>query len=128
LKRGILSYFAKIQYFAIFSTGFFFCHVQRDKLQRQALGRDATAKALQAYYSTHVAPSPHKFETLAKIVGLTDTNHRKIKFVLIKAHDHLKDVGFLIDYEVTGDTIKAIMNLSQSQLKHISKKSRNPRN
>lgn len=99
-----------------------------DKAQRQALGRDATAKALQAYYSTHVAPSPHKFETLAKIVGLTDTNHRKIKFVLIKAHDHLKDVGFLIDYEVTGDTIKAIMNPSQSQLKHIAKKSRKPRN
>jgi len=99
-----------------------------DKVQRQALGRDATSKALQAYYSTHVAPSPHKFETLAKIVGLTDTNHRKIKFVLIKAHDHLKDVGFLTDYEVTGDTIKAIMAPSQSQLKHIAKKSRNPRN
>ncbi len=99
-----------------------------DKEQRQALGRDATSKALQAYYSTHVAPSPHKFETLAKIVGLTDTNHRKIKFVLIKAHDHLKYVGFLIDYEFTGDTIKAIMNLSQSQLKHIAKKSRKSRN
>lgn len=54
----------------------------------------------------HAAPGPHSFETLAGIVGLTNSNKRQRRADIIKAHDHLKAVGFLDGYEVTGDTIK----------------------
>ena len=99
-----------------------------DREQRRALGRNATAKALHTYYSSHAAPGPHNFETLAGIAGLTDKNPRKVKMKIIAAHDHLKNVGFLDGYEVTGDTIKPNVRHNHGQLRHIAKKaSRKPR-
>lgn len=94
-----------------------------DKSQRMALSRNATAKALQSYYSTHVNPAPHLFTTLAAVVGLTDKNSRKIKAVLINAHSKLVDVGFLVGFEVIDDDqIKALLKPNKSQLKHITMK------
>jgi hypothetical protein len=93
-----------------------------DREQRRALGRNATAKALHTYYSSHAAPGPHNFETLAGIAGLTDKNPRKVKMKIIAAHDHLKNVGFLDGYEVTVDTIKPNVRHSPGQLRHIAKK------
>jgi len=99
-----------------------------DREQRHALGRNATAKALHTYYASHAAPGPHSFETLAGIVGLTNSNKRQRRADLIKAHDHLKAVGFLDGYEVTGDTIKPNIRHNPGQLRHIAKKaSRKPR-
>ena len=99
-----------------------------DREQRHALGRNATAKALHTYYASHAAPGPHSFETLAGIVGLTNSNKRQRRADIIKAHDHLKAVGFLDGYEVTGDTIKPIIRHNPGQLRHIAKKaSRKPR-
>jgi hypothetical protein len=97
-----------------------------DKEQRRNLGRSATAKALHAYYSSHTAPRAHSFDTLAELVGLTNSNKRRVRFDLIKAHDRLKDSGFLADYEATADTIKATIKHSPSQLKHLAKKTRKP--
>ena len=99
-----------------------------DREQRHALGRNATAKALHTYYASHAAPGPHSFETLAGIVGLTNSNKRQRRADIIKAHDHLKAVGFLDGYEVTGDTIKPNIRHTLGQLRHIAKKaSRKPR-
>jgi TrfA protein len=102
-----------------------------DSQQRRALGRNQTAKALHAYYSTHAAPGPHTFEKLAALVGLNNTtNPRKRNADIIKAHGELKRVGFLSDYEAGADTIKPTPNHTPSQARHIVKKiikSRKPR-
>ena len=50
-----------------------------DRDQRHALSRNSTAKALHAYYSSHAAPGPHRYDTLAQIAGLTGPNPRKLK-------------------------------------------------
>jgi hypothetical protein len=93
-----------------------------DNGQRQTFGRSMTVKALHAYYSTHAAPGPHKFDTLAGIVGLSGKNHRDVKARIIKAHKALKDAGFIADFEVIGDTIKADIKPTPSQVRHIAKK------
>ncbi|HEY4963137.1 MAG TPA: hypothetical protein VIH90_00385, partial [Candidatus Saccharimonadales bacterium] len=98
-----------------------------DKDQRRALGRNATAKALHAYYSTHTAPTAHNYETLANLAGLTNSNKRQLKADIIKAHERLKVVGFLEDYEPQGDKIKPIIRHTAGQLRHIAKKVRKPR-
>ena len=96
-----------------------------DVAQRRALGgKGAVAKSLHAYYSSHTSPQLHTFETLAKIAGLTDKNTRKIKLRLIKAHDELKTVGFLIDFEVTDAGIRVRKTNSPAQQKHLIQASR----
>jgi hypothetical protein len=93
-----------------------------DSQQRRDLGRHQTAKALHAYYSTHAAPGPHRYEKLAALIGLTDKNPRKVKLKLKEAHDDLKRVGFLLDYEAGAATIKPMPNHTSSQARHIIKK------
>ena len=98
--------------------------------QRRALLRNSTAKALHAYYSTHAAPGLHRYETLAGIVGLENKNRREMKATLIRAHEELKRVGFLLDYEAkpTGIEVKATMTPGQQQhvIKKITKTRRKP--
>jgi len=95
-----------------------------DRAQRRALGRSATAKALHAYYSSHVTPGHHSFDTLAAIVGLNNSNKRDERARLVEAHDRLKEIGFLCDYSVSenGDAIKADMRPTPGQAHHIVKK------
>jgi hypothetical protein len=95
-----------------------------DKDQRRALGRNATAKALHAYYSTHTAPTAHNYETLANLAGLTNSNKRQLKADIIKAHELLKTVGFLDDYEPETGKIKPIIRHTSSQLRHLAKKAK----
>jgi hypothetical protein len=91
--------------------------------QRYALKRNQTAKALHAYYSTHAAPGPHSYEKLAALVGLKNKNRRDVKATLIAAHDELKRIGFLLDYEEAGaETIKVTINHTPSQARHIVRK------
>lgn len=92
--------------------------------QRRSLRQNPTAKALHAYYSTHAAPTAHRFDTLAKLTGLQNTNRRQLKATIITAHDLLRseEVGFLSSYEVTDDTIKVHINQTGGQLAHIVKK------
>ena len=93
-----------------------------DKAQRHELGRNQIAKALHAYYSTHAAPGPHEYATLAEIAGLTDKNRRKVKMKIITAHEELKRVGFLLDYEAGATTIRVTINHTPGQTRHIVRK------
>jgi hypothetical protein len=97
-----------------------------DKQERKALGRNATAKGLHAYYSSHVMPSFHKFETLASLLGLKNNDKAGIKRTLIKAHDELKETGFIDSYELNenGDSIKTNRNHSPSQNRFLVKKAK----
>jgi len=104
----------------------FFSHGMWSKIdhgQRQSLGRSMTAKALHAYYSTHAAPGPHSLDTLAGIAGLKNKNKRQRDSGIIKAHEALKEVGFLTDFQVSGNLIKVEIKPSASQMRHIAKKS-----
>jgi hypothetical protein len=94
-----------------------------DNGQRRALGRNQTAKALHAYYSTHAAPGLHRYKTLAGLIGLRNTtNPRKVKADLVKAHEALKQIGFLADFEARADTIAPKVNHTPSQARHIAGK------
>jgi hypothetical protein len=93
-----------------------------DRTQRAALGRNATAKALHAYYSTHAAPTAHRFDTLAGIVGLNNPNKRDVKARVIKAHELMKEAGFLKGYNITSDMIQAQVNHTPSQNRHLAGK------
>lgn len=93
-----------------------------DIQQRRSLKRSQTAKALHAYYSTHAAPGPHRYETLAAIIGLKNNNKRDSKANLIKAHEALKQVGFLSDFEASPNTITPKPVHTPSQARHIVKK------
>jgi hypothetical protein len=97
-----------------------------DKEQRRSLGRSATAKALHAYYSTHTEPSAHKFDTLSGIVGLKNSNKRQRRTDIIKAHERLKTVEFLEDYETTPETIKAHIKPTVGQIRHLIKNKEKP--
>lgn len=100
-----------------------------DREQRRALGRNTTAKALHAYYASHTAPTAHRYDTLAGIAGLTDKNPRKIKTSIIKAHQAMKDAGFLVDFTPNAETIEAIIKMSASQTLHVIRKaSQKPKN
>ncbi len=105
---------------ALFKAGLW---ASLDIRQRRDLKRNQTAKALHAYYSTHAAPGPHRYETLAAIIGLKNTsNPRKVKADLVKAHEALKQVGFLADYEASPDTIAPKVNHTPGQARHIVRK------
>lgn len=77
---------------------------------RRSLGRNSTAKALHAYYSTHINPLPHNIETLANIAGLTNSNKRQTKATILKAHAAMQEAGFLSGYTVRGDAVQAEIN------------------
>ena len=94
-----------------------------DIQQRRDLKQNQTAKALQAYYSTHANPGPHRYETLAAIIGLRNTsNPRKLKADLLKAHGLLKEVGCMSDFEAGSDTITPKINHTLSQNRHLIRK------
>lgn len=100
-----------------------------DHAQRQAIGRNQTAKSLHVYYESHANPDFHKIDTLAGIAGVEGKNK---KATVIKAHEVLKSekVGYLEDYEVKGDMLKANKaRHTKGQLKHLVKKAaRIPKN
>ncbi|MDA8308097.1 MAG: plasmid replication initiator TrfA [Deltaproteobacteria bacterium] len=94
-----------------------------DLQQRQALGRNPTAKALHAYYSTHTSPHGHDIKTLADIAGLKDKNPRKLKMKIVAAHDLLTSPeGLLSSYKLVGDIVRIKKNHSKSQMHHLVKK------
>ena len=93
-----------------------------DVAQRRALGgKGAIAKALHAYYSSHTTPQLHTFETLAKLVGSCGATARNVRARLINAHEELKKIGFLTDFEVTDAGIKIKKTNTPAQQKHIAK-------
>lgn len=101
-----------------------------DLEQRRALSRNSTAKALHAYYSTHTGPSLHRYETLAGVAGLDGKNKTAVKNSLVRAHEELVQIGFLLGYEAkpTGIEVKATMTPGQQKhaIKKIAKAKTNP--
>jgi hypothetical protein len=53
---------------------------------------------------------------------LQNKQSRDVRANIIRAHDELKRVGFLSDYEAGADTIKAAPNHTLSQNRHIVRK------
>jgi len=90
--------------------------------QRRQLAQKSTAKALHAYYSSHTDPAPHRYDTLAGVVGLENKNRRDLKAKLIKAHEELKRVGFLLDYEAGPDKIAIKATMTPGQQQHLVRK------
>lgn len=86
--------------------------------QRRRLKSD-TAKALHAYYSGHVNPEKHLFETLAGICGLVGVNR---KTTLIKAHKELEEAGYILAMDIEKDGIKIKATMTPSQARHVVKK------
>ena len=114
------------QKFAIFFGSGMFSKL--DLETRRALGRNNAAKALHAYYSTHINPGAHNIETLANIAGLTNSNKRQLKASILKAHEALKAVGFMEDFKPMGETVLPIgINHSPSQNRAILKAAKAPR-
>lgn len=97
-----------------------------DLTQRRALARNSTAKALHAYYSTHTGPSLHRYETLAGVAGLQNKNRREMKASLIRAHEELKRIGFLLDYEAKENGIEARTIMTPGQQQHAARKMTKP--
>jgi len=86
---------------------------------RRALGRNNTAKALHAYFSTHINPDAHNIETLCRIAG---THGKNRKATILKALEALKAVGFM-DYQSNGNNILPLnINHSPSQARALAKK------
>ena len=90
--------------------------------QRRQLAQKSTAKALHAYYSTHTDPAPHRYDTLAGVVGLENKNRRDLKAKLIKAHEELKRIGFLLEYEAGPDKIAIKATMTPGQQQHLVRK------
>jgi len=92
-----------------------------DLEKRRALGRNNTAKALYAYYATHINPTAHNIETLCNIAGIKGKNR---KSAILKAHTAMKEAGILSDYTATAETIKADIIPTESQARAIIKRDR----
>lgn len=90
--------------------------------QRRQLERNSTAKALHAYYSTHAAPDLHRYDTLAQLAGLENKNRRELKAGLIRAHEELKRVGFLVSYDAKPNGIEVVVNMTEGQQQHLVRK------
>ena len=90
--------------------------------QRRQLARNSTAKSLHAYYSTHAAPGLHRYDTLASIAGLDNKNRREMKASLIRAHEELKRVGFLVSYDAKPNGIEVVINMTEGQQQHVIRK------
>jgi hypothetical protein len=90
--------------------------------QRRQLERNSTAKALHAYYSTHTAPDLHRYDTLAQLAGLEGKNRRDVKASLIRAHEELKRVGFLVSYDPKPNGIEVVINMTEGQQQHLVRK------
>lgn len=93
-----------------------------DIQQRRDLKQNQTAKAIHAYLSSHANPGPIRYETLAEIIGLKNSNGRQLKSQLVKGYGMLKEVGFLADFEAGTDTITPKVNHTPSQTRHLIKK------
>jgi hypothetical protein len=102
-----------------------FSHI--DWAVRQSLGRNALAKWIHGFYSSHASPYPIKVTTLQELSGCGNMELRNFKVnlkgALKKVHDACKDAGQIFDFEIDQDQnvhINKSMTLSQSR--HVTKK------
>lgn len=86
--------------------------------ERRRLKSD-TAKALHAYYSSHINPALHTYETLANIAGIKGVNR---KTTVLKAHKELEAIGFLLSWEPSKEGIKIKPTLTKTQARSVTRK------
>lgn len=100
----------------LFQTGYTLV----DAGQRQALGKNALAKWLHGFYSSHAKPFDYKVETLHKLCGST-TAPKGFKRLLKAALDGLVSVGGLVSWDIDPETqlVSVVRIPSASQLKHL---------
>ncbi len=94
LNRDLIRLFGDTQWTAI------------DWQQRLALRRKPLAQFLHGYYSSHREPYPVKIETLRQLSGSRNKQAASFKRQIKAAHDDLKGVEFLIDYEIAGKIVE----------------------
>ena len=75
-----------------------------DIAQRRNL-KTPTAQAFHAYFSSHYKPGFHRFDTLAAIAGLSDSNPRRLKIRIRGALQQLVEIGFATSIEATNDGV-----------------------
>ena len=88
---------------------------------RQLLRRKPLALWLHGYYASHAKPFPVKVETLYSLSGSGNPCLRSYKRQLIKAHEYLKEVGILADYEIKDGLVYPYRIPSASQKKHLTR-------
>jgi len=96
-----------------------------DLAERKALGRNQVAKVFHLYYSSHVQPSTHSYETLAALAALQSSQSKHTRAVIRKAHEKLKQTKFLRDYtaDLHGVTVVKARE-TPSQKRHAAKRKR----
>ena len=92
-----------------------------DWQQRQQLRRKPLALWLHGFYASHADPYPMKVETLHRLSGSGNPCLRSYKRQLIKAHEYLKAVGALKDYEIKDGLVYPYRIPSRSQQKHLTR-------
>lgn len=75
-----------------------------DIFQRRQL-RTPTAQAFHAYFSSHRNPGFHRFDTLAGIAGLSDSNPRRLKTRIQDALQQLVEIDFATKIEATKEGV-----------------------
>ncbi len=85
-----------------------------DVEQRRSLKSD-TSKALHAYYSSHLNPDFHCYDTLAGIAGLKNKHAGAMRRTILKAHKELEEAGFLLEWEPNKEGVKIKATLTKSQ-------------
>ena len=92
-----------------------------DWRQRQQLRRKPLALWLHGYYGSHAEPFPMKVETLHRLSGSRNKDKWGFKRDLKKAHEYLKAVGALKDYEIKDGLVYPYRIPSRSQTKHLTR-------
>ena len=87
--------------------------------QRRNLGKNQLAKALHAFYSSHLSPLPIALGTLQAVVGASDQLPKHFKQQIKKALSALQDVGFLESWNIAkskdGDTLYVVRAFSRDE-------------
>ena len=94
LNRELIQLFGENQWTAL------------DWAQRQAIRKKPLAQALHAFYSSHRQPYPLKLSTLQSYTASRNKQQAGFKRQVVIALQVLVEIGFLIDFEVSGDLVK----------------------
>ncbi len=104
---------------------------QIDWTVRHALDGKPLAQWLHGYYASHAKPYPLCMETLLRLAGSEDASRTSSRQTLRRALDALTDASQANDqpfsYDIYGDLVHVEKKPSATQLRHLTKKSSQPR-
>lgn len=104
----------------LYETG----HTLIDWTQRQALGKNSLAKWLHGQYATHAKPHPYKVETLHRLSNSTTKRMTDFRQMVRVALAQLVEIRAIKSWSIDSETdlVEVVNVLSQTQLKHLAKK------